>query len=89
MIYRYHADRGGWRFVVLFHHGYKHIRLFDTATFDIYTVSPREAERLKPYVAVPPKTLARRIRQRRRILKRCGIGFPKKTVEKVLAALRA
>ncbi|MEO1147965.1 MAG: hypothetical protein AAFY26_20475 [Cyanobacteria bacterium J06638_22] len=88
MIFRYYAERGGWRFVVLFHKGYKHVRLFDTGTFDVYRITPRDIERLKPYEDIAPKTLASRIRKRRQLFTRCGVGFPKKTVEKVLSALR-
>ncbi|GAB5469817.1 MAG: hypothetical protein Kilf2KO_28470 [Rhodospirillales bacterium] len=87
MIYRYYADRGGWRFVVLFHKGYKHVRLLDTGTFDVYRITPRDVGRLRPYTQITPKTLAGRIKERRRMFKRCGVGFPKRAVERVIAAL--
>lgn len=87
MIYRYYAERGGWRFVVMFHKGYKHVRLFDISTFEIYRITPRDTERLRPYAGLKPKPLARRIIERRRMFTRCGVGFPKKTVQKVIAAL--
>ena len=87
MIYHHYADKGGLRFVVLFHEGRKHVKLFDTGTFDVYTITPRDVKRLKPYTSIKAKTLAIRIRKRRAIFKRCGLSFPKNTVSKVIALL--
>ena len=89
LIYRYFANRGGWRFVVLYHNGHKHVRLFDIGTFEIYKITPRYIERLKPDTVITPKKLVAHIKRRRRMFQRCDVGFPKKTVQKVLAVLSA
>lgn len=80
MIYRYYAERGGWRLVVLFHEGRKWIRLLEVSTFEVYRLPVREIGRLRP-VDLPPKRTARKIAQRRAFLNRCQMRFSKRAVQ--------
>lgn len=85
--YRYMAEVGGWRFVVLFHRGRKWIRLLDTATLQIYRRPVAELRNLRPY-QIRPKTMARRLRERRARFRRLGLSYPKRAVASAIDALR-
>lgn len=87
MIYRYFSKTGGWRFVVMFHNGRKHVKLLDVSTFGIYKITPRETKALIPYAGIKPKTLGGRIKKTRARLKRCGVGYPKRAVQQTISAL--
>jgi hypothetical protein len=79
MIYRYWAETGGWRLVVRFHEGRKWLKLLNVSTLQVYRIAKDQQRHLVPYTGIRPKTLARRLRQRRARLKRCATSaFPKK-----------
>jgi len=86
-VYRYFADVGGWRFVVLFHHGRKWLKLLDTATLEIYRLPVRDLARLQPY-GISRRELARRIAARRKLFEECGVSFPKSAVAEAIRAIR-
>lgn len=85
MILRYYSNNGGWRFGVLYHDGRKHFKVLDTATLSIVNLDNKRDT--VPYTKIKPKTLINRIKKRRAVLKRCGVGFPKVAVEKALMKL--
>ncbi len=87
MIFSYYADRGGWRLVALFYKGRKWAKLLDVSTFDIHRISVSELDGLCP-VDIRPRAAARRMAQRRALLKRCNVDFPKKSVQAAINALR-
>lgn len=91
MIYTYCSDdpgwRGGWRFVVLFHKGRKWIKLLDTATLEVYRRPVSETRRLRPY-KMKPKTMARRLVQRRAAFQRHQVAFRTKAVRVAIDTLR-
>lgn len=86
MIYRYYAERGGWRLVVLFHEGRKWIRLLEVSTFEVYRLPAHEIRRLRP-VDLPRKRTARKIAQRRAFLNRCRMRFSKRAVQSAISKL--
>ena len=87
MIYRYYANIGGWRLLLLFHHGRKWIKLLDYSTLQIYRCQIRELEMLR-LCSLKPKFIARKMSVRRTHYKRLGITFPKKAVQAAINALR-
>ena len=87
MIYRYYANRGGWRIVVLFHKGRKWIRFIDISTFDLYRKPVSTILELEP-CELTPNRIARRVRKRRSMCKRLGLGFPSAAVAKTLSTLQ-
>lgn len=87
IVFRFYAQTGGWRFVVLFHRGRKWLKVLETARFDVHTLKAADAYKLRPYTDIAPKTLARRIRSRRARFNRLEMNFPKKAVARAIAAL--
>ena len=87
MIYRYYADIGGWRFVVLFYRGRKWIKLLDKSTLQVYRLPVSELRRLQPY-AGRPSTVANRLARRRALFRRHNLRFSKKAVRAAISALR-
>ena len=49
MIYRYYAETGGWRFVVLFHEGRKWLKLLDASRLEVYRIAKNQHHNLIPY----------------------------------------
>lgn len=49
MIYRYYAETGGWRFVVLFHDGRKWLKLLDASRLEVYRIVRDQHRALVPY----------------------------------------
>jgi|GEM_PF-4183801 len=85
--YRYRAETGGWRFVVLFHHGRKWIRLLDTATLQVYCLPVSALRSLRPY-DIRSKSMARRLIERRARFRRLGLHFPRRAVNDAIAGLK-
>lgn len=86
MIYRYHSKIGGWRFVVVFHDGRKHVKVLDISTLEAYTITPEQKRALVPYECSASK-LAKRIRNTVRRFKRCGVAYSKTSVMKAISRL--
>lgn len=87
MIYRYYADIGGWRFVVLIHKGRKWIRFIDQSTFQVYRRHARDLERLYP-CNLKHTSVAGGMAKRRAMFKRCNVPFPKNAVREAIRLLR-
>lgn len=85
--YRYLAELGGWRYVVLFHHGRKWLKLLDTATLRVYRLPVAHIRDLRPYT-IRPRTLANRLVARRARFRRLGIHCPEKAVQAAIDTLR-
>lgn len=88
MIYQYFAERGGWRFVVLFHTGRKWLKALDTATLEVYRLPVRQQAQLIPY-EMNRRTLASRLRVRRDRMRNCHHRFSDNAVKAAIRALRA
>ena len=92
MIYTYFPDRpdwrGGRRFVVLYHHGRKWLKLLDTGTFDTYTEPVTALRHLHPY-KIKPRTMANRLGKRRAVFRRSAVTIPQRAIEKAITALNA
>lgn len=88
MIYRYHAERGGWRFVVLYHKGWKWIEFVDVSTFKRFERPVNELQNLRPY-DYSPRKLAAQMSKRRAQFKRLGAPFTKRAVQRAITALKA
>ena len=86
MIYRYHHTTGGWRFVVLFHEGRKHLKCLDLSLLSIYTLPAQERKRLIPFPA-KPKACARQVKTIRNRMKAHGLSYSKQAVRKTLSVL--
>ncbi|MBL4757521.1 MAG: hypothetical protein JKY32_07755 [Rhizobiales bacterium] len=86
--YRYFADTGGWRLVVLFHAGRKWLKLLDTGNLDVYRLPARAMQTMAPY-PTPTKKLATKLAARRASCKRNQVPFPKKAVQLSIERLRA
>lgn len=86
--YRYFAETGGWRFVVLFHRGRKWLKLLDTATLRVYRLPVSELRHLRPYDGIRPKSMARRLAERRARFRRMAIHVPERAVKSAIATLR-
>ena len=87
MTYRYFADIGGWRFVVLYHTGRKWIEFIDISTFEKYRLPLRQRARLKPF-DYSPRKLAAQMNKRRTMFRRLEVPFPKRAVQRAIAALK-
>jgi hypothetical protein len=87
MIYRYYAETGGWRFVVLFHEGRTWLKLLDVSRLEVCRIAKDQHRHLVPYTEVKPTTLARWLRQRRTRMKRCHVSFPEKAVQSAIRTL--
>lgn len=87
MIYQYYADPGGLRFVILFHEGYKWIKLLDTALLTVYTIPVAKQKKLKPYTQLKYKVMARRLRKRRAIYKKLKMSYACKDTDDAIKKL--
>ena len=87
MMYRYYAETGGWRFVVLFHEGPKWLKLLDASTLAVYRIAREQYRALVPYTQITPHAMARRLKQRRTRMKRCNISFPYTAVQRAIHKL--
>lgn len=88
MTYRYFADRGGWRFIVVFHHGYKWIKALDISTFEVFRLPVSELSGFRP-LEVKPLSLANRLKKRRATFSRCGVGFSAQSVKAAINILQS
>jgi len=86
MIYRFHSTTGGWRFVVIFHDGRKHVRLLDISTLEVHTIPAAEKRGLVFYGG-KGTNIAKRLRATARTYKRCEVGFPRASVKKAIQVL--
>ena len=87
MMYRYYAETGGWRLVVLFHEGHKWLKLLDASTLEVYRIAREQYRTLVPYTQVKPQALARLLKQRRARMKRCNVSFPHTAVQSAIHKL--
>ena len=87
MIYRYYADVGGWRLVVLIHEGRKWIRFVDISTFRVFRRSVRERTKLHP-CDLKPVAVAKGMAKRRTVFRRCAVPFAKRPVQSAIDVLR-
>lgn len=87
--YLFFANRGGWRLVILFHHGRKWIKLMELSTLNVHTLPIAEQRFLKPYDHPNPNRLTTRLKQRRVSFKRMGIHVPKRAVQASINKLSA
>lgn len=91
MIYTFNPDRpewrGGRRFVVLFHHGRKWLKLLDTGTLETYREPITAMRSLRPYKMSPAK-MANRLARRRATFKRQHIKFSERSADRAITALR-
>ncbi len=91
MIYTYFPDRSAWRggrrFVVLFHHGRKWLKLLDTGTLETYQEPVTAMRNLQPY-KITRSIMANRLVKRRATFKRHQINFSKRSLDRAITALR-
>jgi len=87
MMYRYYAETGGWRFVVLFHEGHKWLKLLDASTLEVYRIAREQYRALVPYTQTNPQALSRLLKQRRTRMKRCNVSFPQTAVQSAIHKL--
>ena len=86
MVYRYYADIGGWRFVVLIHKGRKWVGFVDYSNFTVYRRHVRELAELRP-CDLKCQSLAKGMIRRRTLFKRCGVHFSRKAVQAAIDVL--
>jgi hypothetical protein len=88
--YQHWSDNGGWRLIVVYRIGTKHVHGLDLGSLTKVSIGLRDYEKrigLREPIGVEPKRLLRKINQKVKRFKGYGMKVPTRALEEVRESL--